>query len=72
MATQNIRAKGLGETGVNVLHETGMNPQTRRYLQITLDDVERAKNMLETVMGVDVQPRKDWLVANPYRPVIED
>ena len=49
-----------------------MNPQTRRYLQITLDDVERAKNMLETVMGVDVQPRKDWLVANPYRPVIED
>lgn len=67
-----IRAKGLGETGVSVLHETGMNPQTRRYLQITLEDVERAKNMLETVMGVDVQPRKDWLVANPYRPIIED
>lgn len=60
------RLKGLGEAGAKVLNETAMNPETRVVKQITLQDVEKAQNMLDVTLGKDVEPRKDWIERNPY------
>lgn len=60
-----VRMKGLGEGSPNCLYETGMNPQTRRFQQIAIGDIEKAQSMLMTVMGKDVEPRKKWLEENP-------
>lgn len=61
-----IRAKGLGETGIEALKVTAMNKETRRVLQVTIDDIKEAEKMLEIVMGEDVSIRKQWLESNPY------
>lgn len=66
-----VRAKGLGETGVQVLKETGMDPKTRRVKQIVIEDIEKAKEMLEIVMGDDAALRKQWLEENPYKEDLE-
>lgn len=55
------RAKGLGETGREALEFTGMNPETRRVQKVTIQDLEKAKSMLDIVMGESVEPRRDWL-----------
>lgn len=59
------RAKGLGETGAKVLHETGMNPETRTIERITAEDVEEAEYWLDVSMGSDVAPRRQWIEDNP-------
>lgn len=60
------RFKGLGESGQDVLVETGMNPQTRTVKRITINDVERAERMLDIALGDDVAPRKEWIENNPF------
>lgn len=60
------RIKGLGEAGADVLSETAMDPGTRVVKQITVDDVEKAIEMLEITLGKDVEPRKAWIERNPY------
>lgn len=60
------RLKGLGEAGAKVLNETAMNPETRTVKQITVNDVEQARKMLDITLGKDVEPRKDWIERNPY------
>lgn len=64
------RFKGLGETDSNVLFDTGMNPETRRMIQITVDDVARAEEIINLISGDDTDARKDWIMANPYKPEI--
>lgn len=59
------RAKGLGETGAKVLHETGMNPETRTIQRITIGDIEEAERALEISMGNDINGRKQWIEDNP-------
>jgi len=56
------RFKGLGEMDADELWETTMNPATRTVRRITLDDVERAEQTLELLMGERVEPRKNWLI----------
>jgi DNA gyrase subunit B len=56
------RFKGLGEMNADELWETTMNPATRTVRRITLDDVERAEETLELLMGERVEPRKNWLI----------
>ena len=60
-----VRAKGLGETGAEVLYETGMNPDTRIIEQIVIGDVKEAIEWLEITMGNDTTIRKEWIEANP-------
>lgn len=62
------RAKGLGESGEETLIYTGLDPRTRRIQRITVNDVEKAEEMLEIVMGEDTEIRKDWLRENPIVP----
>lgn len=65
--TYNItRIKGLGEADKFVLNETGMNPNTRIVKRIVADDIIQAQKMLDIALGKDVQPRKEWIEANPY------
>lgn len=59
------RAKGLGETGAKVLHETGMNPETRTIQRITIGDIKEAERALEVIMGNDIESRKQWIEDNP-------
>ncbi|BCJ55494.1 DNA topoisomerase (ATP-hydrolyzing) [Actinoplanes sp. NBRC 14428] len=56
------RFKGLGEMDADELWDTTMNPATRTVRRITLEDVERAENTLELLMGERVEPRKNWLI----------
>jgi DNA gyrase subunit B len=56
------RFKGLGEMDADELWDTTMNPATRAVRRITLDDVEKAEEVLELLMGERVEPRRNWLI----------
>jgi DNA gyrase subunit B len=56
------RFKGLGEMDADDLWSTTMNPATRTVRRITMDDAERAGDLLELLMGDKVEPRRDWIV----------
>ena len=64
------RFKGLGETSEDVLFEVGMNPETRRIAQITIEDVEKAEEIINLISGDDVDARKEWIMNNPYAPEV--
>jgi DNA gyrase subunit B len=61
------RFKGLGEMDAEELWDTTMNPAVRTVRRITLDDIERAENVLELLMGERVEPRKNWLIESSGR-----
>jgi DNA gyrase subunit B len=58
------RYKGLGEMDANQLAETTMDPRHRTLRRVTLADAERAEQVFDLLMGSDVAPRKDFLVAS--------
>jgi len=56
------RYKGLGEMMPEQLWETTMNPETRRLIQITVDDLEAAEEAIALCMGKDVESRREFLL----------
>ncbi|MBQ8430729.1 MAG: DNA gyrase subunit B, partial [Clostridia bacterium] len=58
------RYKGLGEMSAEQLWETTMNPKTRFLVKVTIEDAAEADKMVSTLMGDNVDARKDYIQQN--------
>lgn len=61
------RSKGLGENQPEMMWETTMNPESRRLIMVTPEDVKATQDKFELLLGENLKGRKEYIEEEGYR-----
>lgn len=61
----------VGEMDADQLWETTINPDARRLNQITMEDCKELDKVFDTLMGVEVEPRKEFIIEHSELAVLD-